>query len=222
MKIVLPRIDHVFDFDEGCCMTIVIENQDLFTEVIRDISEQMQGLDGCAVLSKENRPVPFDKYAELISQFIPFEINQRNLISKVNSCMQQLAVKEDNYMATGELLAEWERFLINLSMNLTGNFVFSKITAESLIKAAGIEFENEYDSLGEELIDYMELVRTYDRDKLFIFVNLRSYLTDEETEIFVKDVIARGMQILLIECMERSRLDCEFRYIVDRDLCLIC
>ena len=222
MKIVLPQIDHVFDFDEECCITVVIENQRLFTDVIKDISEQIQGLYGRTVLSKGNKPVSMDKYAELISQFIPFDINQRTLISKVNSRMQQLAVNEDNFMATNELLAEWERYLLNLSMNLTGNFSFLKITAESLIKAAGMEFENEYDSLGEKLLDYMELVRTYDKDKLFVLVNLRSYLSDGETEAFIRDVQAREICILLLESVERQRICEENRYVVDNDLCLIC
>lgn len=222
MKIVFPQIDYIFDFDEKHCMTLIIENQELFTDVIKDISEQLQGLDGGAVLSNGNAPISMDKYAELFSQFIPFDINQRSLISKVNARLQQLAVEENNYMATRELLAEWERYLINLSMDLTGNITFSKITTESIIKAAGVEFENDHDSLGEKLLDYMDLVRAYERDKLFIFVNIRSYLTDKETEAFIGDVTAREMQALFVESVERPKLNGEFRYIVDSDLCLIC
>lgn len=222
MKLVFSQVDHVFDFDNEYCVTLVIENQNLFTNTIRDIAEQMQGLDGKAVLSKDNKLVSMNKYAELISQLIPFDINQKSLISKVNTQLQQLAVNEDNYLKTGEVLAEWERYLLNLSMELTGNFEFSKITMESMIKAAGIEFEDDYDNLGEKLLDYMELVRSYDRDKLFIFVNLRTYLNDEDTERFIEDVRVRNLQVLLLEGAQRNLLKFEKRYIIDYDLCLIC
>ena len=79
-----------------------------------------------------------------------------------------------------------------------------------------------YESLAEKILDYFELVEEYDKKKLFIMVNLRSYLSDEEMKMFMRDVLARKIQVLLIESSERSVLDEEKRYIVDADLCVIC
>lgn len=36
------------------------------------------------------------------------------------------------------------------------------------------------DSDAEKLIDYMELVREFDRDKLFVTVNMRGFFVDSE------------------------------------------
>ena len=58
--------------------------------------------------------------------------------------------------------------------------------------------------------------------RLLAYSNLRSYLSDEEMKKFMRDVLARKMQVLLIESSERSVLDEEKRYIVDADLCVIC
>ena len=162
------------------------------------------------------------KYAELITQFTPFEINHKNLLNKVVSEMQKIAVDELHYMKTQQIVSEWERYLIDLSTGMVGNLNFSKALADTLIKSAGIEFEDMYESLAEKILDYFELVEEYDKKKLFIMVNLRSYLSDEEMKMFMRDVLARKIQVLLIESSERSVLDEEKRYIVDADLCVIC
>ena len=73
----------------------------------------------------------------------------------------------------------------------------------------------------EKLIDYMSLVRDLDRDKLFVFVNLRSWFTDNEVSLFVKTVLAHKYRILLIDNCEYPKLENERRIIIDRDLCEI-
>lgn len=222
MKIILPHVDYVFECaDEKMC-SIVIENQKLLYTIICDILRQVQGDDGETVLSENNQVIEISKYAELITQFTPFEINHKNLLNKVVAEMQKIAVDELHYMKTQQIVSEWERYLIDLSTGMVGNLNFSKLLADTLIKSAGIEFDDIYESLAEKILDYFELVEEYDKKKLFIMVNLRSYLSDEEMKRFMRDVLARKMQVLLIESSERSVLDEEKRYIVDADFCVIC
>lgn len=45
----------------------------------------------------------------------------------------------------------------------------------------------------------MELVREYDSEKMFITLNLRSYISDDEMNKFVNDVVARGYKLLMVE-----------------------
>ena len=222
MKIILPRVDYTFDCGCGTCCSVIIENQKLFYDTVSDIAEQIQGNDGLSVLSSDNKVLPIAKSAELIVQFVPFDMNQKNLITKINSQMQRIAVDEMHHMKTGELLAEWERYLMNLSLEMVGNFEFPKISAESLIKAAGINIDNCYDNLGEQLLDYFELVHEYCGQKLFILVNLRSYMSDEETDLFLKSILERHIQILMLEGNEHPALESECRHIVDADLCVLC
>lgn len=222
MKIILPHVDYVFECTDEKMCSIVIENQKLLYTIICDILRQVQGDDGETVLSENNQAIAMSKYAELITQFTPFEINHKNLLNKVVSEMQKIAVDELHYMKTQQIVSEWERYLIDLSTGMVGNLNFSKALADTLIKSAGIEFEDMYESLAEKILDYFELVEEYNKKKLFIMVNLRSYLSDEEMKMFMRDVLARKIQVLLIESSERSVLDEEKRHIVDADLCVIC
>lgn len=65
----------------------------------------------------------------------------------------------------------------------------------------------------------MELVREFDRDKLFFTVNLRSYIDDDEAELFMKTVIDHDFKIVMIENKEYNKLKHELRMTIDADLC---
>lgn len=136
--------------------------------------------------------------------------------------MQKLAMDEEHYYQTSELITLLESYLLDLSVELTGNIELSKITWENTIKAVGVEFADNYDSLAEKILDYMELVREYDSEKMFITLNLRSYISDDEMNKFVNDVVVRGYKLLMLENTEYPIIDHEKRYIIDADKCIIC
>ena len=78
-----------------------------------------------------------------------------------------------------------------------------------------------HDSLGEKIIDLMELITEIDREKFYVIINLRSYLSDEETERFMDTVIRHRFSVLMIESNEHLLVPRESRFLVDKDLCEI-
>ena len=71
----------------------------------------------------------------------------------------------------------------------------------------------------EKIFSYMELVRELDRDKLFIMVNMRSYFTDKDMEIFTQSVCLHDFKVLLLEAFEFPKLKNTKRFVIDSDLC---
>ena len=65
----------------------------------------------------------------------------------------------------------------------------------------------------------MELIRELDSDKLFIFVGLRSYITDEEAESLFDTAIKHRYKIFLIDSSEYNIMKNEKRTVIDKDLC---
>lgn len=222
MKLLLSGISHVFDCSApekiNC---IIIENQNLLYDILCDIVGQLDGNEGNSVLSEDNNVIPMNKNLEMLSQFVPFEINKKNLLSKLQGKILQLALEDVNYATTMELMSAIEKYCIELSMNMTGNVEFTKITVENLIKNVGAEFDDNYSNLSEKLIDYFELVREYDKDKVFVLVNLRSVVKDEELDLLLETSLARKYQLLLIDSSEHKLLSNEKRHIIDENLCEI-
>ena len=221
MKFCYPEINKTFDTSRSVVDTVIIENQHLLFSLIKDIKEQIEGNDGKAVLSQNDKILPISNNLECLSEFIPFDLNKRVLVNKANALLEQIALQSDNYESTMQLLSSIEAFLLNTSFEMPGDIAFSKVNLTTLIKAVGLEFVDEYDSLAEKIIDYMELVREYERDKLFITVNLRSYIDDSEMDKFMKTVLQHQIHLIMIENREYERLPDEDRYIIDTGLCEI-
>lgn len=222
MKIVLAGIEQVFDCaGDGVC-SVVIESPRLFYEIVRDIQKQIDGFEGKSVLSADNKVMRMDKYAEQIMQFVPFDMNRKALLNKILSEMQEMAMSDAFFMQTNELLAAWEKLCMNFEFELPVNLNFTKINIESLLKASGMMLEEEYDSLAEKIIDYIQLVERFEGRRLFICVNMRSFIENGEMQRFIDTVQERGYQVLLLENAAHSLLKGEKRYLVDENLCEIC
>lgn len=89
------------------------------------------------------------------------------------------------------------------------------------MKSAAPELRDDSSDLCEKLLDYFELVREFDRDKLFVLVNFRSYVSDDKFELFAQSVLSHGYRVFLIESSERKRASTENRLLIDKDLCEI-
>lgn len=221
MKYVHPEINCIFDSDNNTVNTIVIENQSFFTSVITDIRNQIDGKSGNSVISKNDKPILFEKYAEILDRFVPFEINRKNLISKIISEVEKEALSPEHYEETMSLLSNLECYLYNLSLDMDCCIDNTKLSISSIIKASAPEIRDDYDSLGEKILDYMEIVRRFEKDKIFFFVNLRSYINDKDMELFMESAISHGFNVIMIDNKEYKRCDYEKRLIIDENLCEI-
>lgn len=224
MKLAYPDFGEVFHWEAGAetLPTLVLENQSLFRRFIKDLSLASDGADTPVVLSRDDSPIDFSKYAEVLFDFVRFSCNQKPLLNKICTALEHNALSPDRYVQTQTLLADIERTVGDWAFDFPCDIVATKISVSALLKAIGIEinesYEGEYGE-AERIIDYMELVREFDRDKLFITVNMRCFFPDEVTEAFMKTALAHEYRVLMIESKSYPMLSLEKRWTVDEDLC---
>lgn len=221
MTFYTPEINPYFETDIPYVNTVIWENQAQYVRIITDIVNQINGYDGKSVISENGKIVSFEKHCEVLDKFFPFEINRKPLLTKIASELEKNAVSADYYERTMQLTADFERLLGELSFSLPCDIVYPKLTISSLIKAAAPELRDEYACISEKILDYMELVREFDRSKLFFTVNLRSFLSNDEAELFMQDVVSHGFHLMMFENREYPKCQMEKRLIVDKDLCEI-
>lgn len=219
MKLAHPSLSEVFTIDNKAVNTLVIENQKFFREILLDIKAQTEGCDGDTVLSDNDKIISFSKYAEIFTDFLTFDINRKELLNRVISALEKEAYSESNFMRTQETLASVENFIDTLAFEYPCDIVPTKINISGILKSAGIIIRSDGDDPLEKLIDYMELVREFEHDKLFITVNLRSYYDDENIAEFMKTVLSHEFKVFMIENKDYTLLDKEKRLTVDEDLC---
>lgn len=222
MKLIFPEINHVFDFEsDSYVWTIIIESPSLLFRMLTTLNDELSGNDGNIVVSEDNDILDISKNVELITQFIPFDINKRPLVNKLIETLSQNAIDDIYYQDTADLLEHIEQYLMNLSFSANGDISFDKITIDAIIRSVKPTFTDDFTSLPEKLLNYFELVRAYLKNKLFVLVNLRSFVGDAEMQAFIDSVIERRFEVLLLESSQKSALNHVKTYIVDDDLCEI-
>lgn len=222
MKLVHPELSSMIIFDENVVNELIIENERFFYYTVNDIYSQINRLSGDYVLSERDEPIDFSKHAELITQFIPFEMNKKPLLTKLYSNMKETSVLSEHYLNTSQIMQEICRYLNGITDETDCNVTFDNaFDISGLFKAVNLRFSDEYEALSEKIIDYMLNVRQFEGEKLYVLVNYRNYVSKSEAEAFVKTVIGHKLKLLLIEGGERERLLCTNRIIIDNELCEI-
>ena len=198
---------------------IVIESPRLMYTLVGELYKQINKSDGSIVLSDKDAIIDIAKKVDLTTDFFPFEINRKPLVTKLLSCIKEYAVS-DYIHETNLIASEIERYIIDVSDCVNCEIVFDNIDTAGLLKASNVRFADNNDLLSERIIDYCKNNVNLLGDKVFVFVSLRNYLDKEEFEQFCRMAIDNKLIIMLIE-------SCEYRapylntLVIDEDDCVI-
>jgi len=221
MKIAYRELKNVIDVNTNQITGLVIENPEFMYKMLRELKKATEGLDSNIVVSDNETPISAQKTITYITDFVEFTLNQKTLISKIMSELDKKSQNELYYEKSERLLETIEMHIESLSDDLPCEIMCEKLNMLAVIKAVGIEIIDDYDSLEERILAYMDLSRAYEGKKLFVFVNLRSLVSYDTLQLMMDTAITREYRVLLIDNMDYKKLSCESRIIIDNDLCVI-
>lgn len=219
MKFYYPEIHTVFD--TNCCgvNTIVVENKRLFNNIIEDILSQIQGSPGKSIISTEGKELSVAKKAELFSSFVPFVFNERKLITKILSRIDEDSSDIKYIERRSQLLADCENLIDDLTFELSCNLSYNSLNFISILKSIGIKFEFDGGGILEKLLNVIEWISEFEGEKLFFTVNLRTFVEDNELDLFLNTIHNHHYNLIMIESISLPKLENEIRYTIDSDLC---
>ena len=221
MKLWLEGLQQPLVMDGESVTTLVIENPSLMYTVLADIHAQCQGEAGTSVLSSNDKKVDINHSLDLLTDFVTFDGNRKSLLAKILHGLEKTANDETYYQRTHRLMAELENYLNDLSMELDVEMAYDKLSLNNLLKSVGMRVIIDYNKLVERLFAYMDLVRRFEGEKLFLLVNLRGFVSLEDMSLFMQTVVAHGLRVLLVDNQAYPLLPLEKRRIIDSDLCEI-
>lgn len=219
MKFAHPQMENAVSVEKNYVSSLIIENPDFFRCFLMDLHNQVNGENGEIILSDDLTILNIKKSVEIIDSFLSFSLNTKALLSKMISYMEKSALSENFYVKTEQLLTDIEKFIDELSDDLSCNISCDKLSVSSVLKMAGLMIYEDYENYLEGVLDYMELSREFDSDKIYVFVNMRSYFNDKDLEAFFETVISHEFKVLLIDNHAEKVLENEKRMVIDEDLC---
>lgn len=186
------------------------------------LQESVYCKDGRFVLSQNGKELDMSKYAEIIFNVYELDVNNRKILNKVYQGLEDLAYTEDFFVQTQEMNQYLQEYILKLEEKT--DFILhleQQIDLNSLFKGLSVELDGIGESLLEKLVDYVKTITTLLDKRLLVFVNLRSYLTDEQISLVLNEMKYYQIQILFIENYARDCIEGARRCILDIDRCEI-
>lgn len=218
MKLAYSKLFETLDFEKGS-QTLVVENVELLRTIILQLKFQINNKIGDFILSDNDSILDISKNILLITDVFEISSLSKQLKNKLQQYLES-SYDDDIFLDVYHKLIEFGNDLINSApYPLCFNQSLTKI---DIIKMLDIQLEHNYSSLLEEVIDYIDIFSQIIKTKLFVFVSLRSFLTDEEFNNFMKIMDYKGIRVLLIErYLSLNNGMNNNVHIIDKDLCVI-
>ena len=223
MKLINNKYNFSFEFNENLINVLVCENEKIYNDIVTDLYklETESDLYSSFVLSNEEKHLDFNNNCEIIFNPFKIDINNKKNIEKMYHQLSKYMCLDNMYIEKNEIMEKLFIYINKLSLlsecEITHN---DKIDDKSILKFMGIELDND-GGFDDRLLNYMRVTNRLQGNKLYIFINLKSFIALESILRMYKDIEYNKLNILLIENIDRGMVKNENKIIIDRDGCII-
>ena len=221
MKLVHPDIARQIDFKHQFCYSLIIENSHEFFLKTNELFLQSNGEEGNFVLSHENQTLNIAKNCLFIFDYYSDLLNNKKTINSINNKVLDI-LKQDDYI---EDFAQLNTIIAKINAQITEQLDYEVSYIENLDFGDFAKLSNYKVSHGHNLLDniltFLQINCQNQNITMAVFVNLFSFLSQEEIEMLIKQLRYMQLNVLFIDSQQKYKLkDCE-TIIIDNDLCVI-
>ena len=215
MKMLLNNYENDVVFDNTYINTLEILNKKAFYQFLKDINN-LNDQDNILFFDN-NEPINMDNKIFIIYNFINFDFNTKkitaNILNIINNNMDEKDKDKINNLYN-KLKDIYTHLLDNIDINLEIQEEF-KIEDISKLMKPKINTKN---NLLENILLLIDIESELNLDKLVVFVNLKSYLENEELIELYKYSLYKDIKILLVDNHNYSTNNIEKKLQIDEDL----
>lgn len=223
MRLVYKKLNFEISFSENKSVVCFIENHKEFSVFLQGFVEQLNGDgEGDLLLSDGTDSVDILKKCAIIFNPLCLDCNNKKILS---SLFKELSGYSNDFFA--EKIAEINSLIINYFDNLQEKSYYPlsfnlEVQPTDLFKIYNVQIAvDNSDSVLEKIIEYLRVNNEICGLTMFVFVNLKSYLSEEELKELYKYCFYAKIFLLLVESHYQPILEDEDGWIIDKDLCII-
>ena len=222
MNLVSQYLENSYEIKAKALNTLVIENTEHFANFLRTLIEVSNKESEEIELIDDYKKLDISKTTDIIFDLFNIEANAAAILKKLYTELEEDLCSEDMYIKKLEM----ESAVANIVDELTYRSRFSiksdEINYQNLFKALSVEFDYEKTSILDRLTEYIKVSSELLNKKLFIIVNLDSFLTEEDLLELSKFLCYNEIKLLALQnTITREVKTCENLRIIDQDLCEI-
>ena len=221
IRLSFPILDNPIEIAENVVNVLILESPRCFRELVCDIKEISNKLEGKTKLSKDFEIIPYDKFVHTVFSAEAIDINCKKILNKIIGNLREIAYSEIMCEKTMKINCEFLGYISDLTENTTLDLIYDEFNIDSLLKVINLKIATNEKNFLENLCDYIDIVNETFGFEIFLFFNLKAYLEDEELIELYKHCNYRKIKLLICENTVRQKLTYEKLIIVDKDLCCI-
>lgn len=222
MKLFYEPLGIDLDFKNGLSYGLVIESPKQMEYFLNNIWQQSSGNDGEVYLTNLDKEIKFGRGAELIFNPFSLNVNDKKILTKVlgemneicdNDFLTEKTALNASIISLVDSICEKMPYAFRFNLNL--DFI-------QILKMYDCSLDYESVCLIERIINYIKLAHQVVGTELFIFVNLQSYISQED---FIHLIECCQYEHVICLCLEshyfKMNNDNILWWIIDKDNCII-
>ena len=221
MRFNIPFLGFEMMLTQGSMSTVAIENPVDFRNVVEDLWRQSRGLPGSIIVSDGEMLISFQDNALGVFNPVDIDANNRRVLNKLYKELDENA-NNTLIIELADLQCKMLSFIEKLVETVPYDLAYDyEIDITDFLKGYNLKINQFSDSYIEHLIDYLRAYSRVCNLKVAIFINLKSYLKDDETAALQEFVQYENMSLLTIENIYKYKVKGENAWIIDKDRCII-
>lgn len=222
MNIISEYFDNSFELKSEAINTLLIENRELFISFIKQLHIEMSTEEGKIILQDDLKELSFKKYAELIIDPFTLDPNNAKNLKKLYEKIIDNSSNEELYEKRLVFENVLKDYIEEIVFSSDYELIYDSLDYQNIFKAVNLHINTEVNNLTSMIIDYMRISSDLSGTKLFIFVNLDNFLTDEDLIELQKFISYNNIIVLCLQNqLNRKLIKNENLRIIDEDLCEI-
>lgn len=221
MKLVHAEYGIEIELKENQISVLVVESPEKLSELIQELYLSRQGGEGKFLLSEADKLLNMGKFLELVVNPFAIGVNEKRIVQKLYQEIES-QVQEQLVLETAEIHSRLISYLEEIAGKVTYPVIFDlEQNVLGLMKTYNVRLETESITMLEKLVEYFRLLHQLCRVEVIVCVNLKSYLSEVELRQLYETVFYEKIALILLENVQREKVDGERICIMDRDWCII-
>lgn len=198
---------------------LIVESPQFLRRLLRDFSVEDEARQ--ISFADADKYLDFGKEIDVVFNPLKLDFNNRRVTTTLLKNLVKTSLSENYYLESNNLKTQIIKYLNRLidEENYSFEMETEDFGFDDLAKATGLHIVGDEDDFIELLTDYMSMMSELAGIKIFIFVNLRTIIREEELERLQHNLNNHQIDVLLIESRDYGRIDAAPRIIVDSDQC---
>lgn len=216
---------HELDIDlhlyENTVNVLVLENPQIYSDFLGLLQKSADGQGEKIILSDDEKVFDVHKCLSIVHSPLLLELNSKRILSCLYKELKSISV-EIFQQRQEELNSMLITFLDELLQHVPYPVIFDlDMDINVIFKQYNVRMECEYLSLIEKIHTFIQLEKMLCRTKVIVFIGIKAFLSEEQLMELYQVSFYNKIHLLLIEACEKTCLQYEKYYIIDKDKCVI-